>query len=317
MLKYIKEIIHLNTINVVMLIVFEMIAIILFIGFPSLIPILYIMLEYLVLTYSINIITGLTGYVDFGHIVFYGIGAYATAIAVESFYTTGINPYLFSIIGGVIASAFALLVGIPILKVRGAYFAIATLGMNEAIKVLISNTDALGGSYGIPLARYVKYDPISSYISIWVLLLIAMLMTLYISNSKFGYGLRSIYENEDAAEALGVNTRLYKLSAYALSAFIAGVAGGISGILHVYVSTEGYFDVSYNVKMLVAMMLGGQGTIIGPLIGGIILYIIEYTALISFVNIHPIIFGTILIGLVLFMPRGIMGIITRKIKFLR
>ncbi|MGB9728257.1 MAG: branched-chain amino acid ABC transporter permease [Thermoprotei archaeon] len=317
MFRHIKEMIYLNKTDVLILIIFEIITIILFIEFPVFTPVLFIMLEYLVLTYSINMITGFTGYVDFGHIVFYGIGAYATAVAIENFYMLQINPYIFSIIGGIIASAFALLIGTPILKVRGAYFAIATLGMNEAMKVLISNTAALGGSYGIPLARYVKYDPISSYISMWILLLITMVMTLYISNSKFGYGLRSIYENEDAAEALGVNTRLYKLSAYALSAFIAGIAGGISGILHVYISTEGYFDVTYNVKMLVAMMLGGQGTIIGPLIGGIILYTIEYTTLVSFANIHPIIFGVLLIGLVLFMPRGIMGVIARKFRFLR
>lgn len=289
---------------------------ILFIGSQSLIAFFLTLLELLILAYSINIITGLTGYVDFGHAVFYGIGAYTTAFLIVNINTTSVTPYLFSLIGGLVAAFFALLIGAPVLRLKGAYFAIATLSVSEAVKVIVSNISALGGSYGIPLARYVSYDVVSAYLAMWLTLLFTIVLAIWISNSKFGYGLRAIKEDEIAANVMGINTSLYKLMAYVLSALVAGVVGGISGILYVYVSTE-YFKVDISVKMLVSMMLGGQGTILGPLIGAILYYVIQYTLVTSYPFLHLLIFGTILIIIVLFIPEGLVGIIKRRFKQLK
>lgn len=297
------------------LIGFEALAIAIpFMGSSTATSLFMSVLEYMVLAYSINLLTGFTGYVDFGHVVFFGIGAYATAVMVQSFHALGVNPYVFSIAGGLMASLFALILGAPILKIRGAYFAIATLGVSEAVSVIISNTPALGGSYGMPLAAYVKYDLTSAYLSMWILLLAAMAVTLYVANSKFGYGLRAIREDEDAAEAMGVNTRLYKVAAYVLSAFFAGVAGGIFGIVTAYIDTRGYFSVDKTVEMLVAMMLGGYGTLLGPLIGGFVLSLLEYTTVVYIANLHLLVFGVILILLVLFLPEGVVGVLRRRTR---
>lgn len=304
----------LTTLSIIVFLVISMLV--LFTGSQSLIAFFLTLLELLILTYSINIITGLTGYVDFGHAVFYGIGAYTTAFLIVNINTTNITPYLFSLIGGLMAAFLALLIGTPVLRLKGAYFAIATLSVSEAVKVIISNIPALGGSYGIPLARYVSYDVNSAYLAMWLTLLFAVILTMWISNSKFGYGLRAIREDEIAANVMGINTSLYKLIAYVLSALVAGIVGGISGILYVYVSTE-YFKVDISVKMLVSMILGGQGTILGPLIGAILYYVIQYTLVTSYPFLHLLIFGTILIVVVLFIPEGLVGIIRRRFKQLR
>ncbi len=309
--------ISLKDLTIISIVIFLILSIlVLFTGSESLIAFFLTLLELLVLTYSINIITGLTGYVDFGHAVFYGIGAYTTAILVINFHTINITPYVFSIIGGLMAAFFALLIGAPVLRLKGAYFAIATLSVSQAIGITISNISELGGAYGLPLARYISYDVISAYLSMWITLLFTIILTLWISNSRFGYGLRAIREDEIAANVMGINASFYKLMAYMLSAFIAGVVGGISGILYVYVSIE-YFKVDLTVKMLVSMMLGGQGTILGPLIGAILYYAIEYTLVTSYPFLHLMIFGTILIIIVLFMPEGLIGIIKRKFRRLR
>jgi branched-chain amino acid transport system permease protein len=309
-----KGVINLKDLTTLSIIGFLVISLlILFIGSQDIIAFFLTLIELLILTYSINIITGLTGYVDFGHAVFYGIGAYTTAFLIVNTNTMGVMPYLFSLIGGLVAAFIALLIGAPVLRLKGAYFAIATLSVSEAAKVIVSNIPALGGAYGIPLARYVSYNVVSAYLAMWLTLLFAIALTIWISNSKFGYGLRAIREDEIAANVMGINTTLYKLIAYVLSAFIAGVIGGISGVLYVYVSTE-YFKVDISVKILVSMMLGGQGTILGPLIGAILYYAVQYTLVSSYPFLHLLIFGTILIIVVLFIPEGLVGIIKRKSK---
>jgi branched-chain amino acid transport system permease protein len=287
-----------------------------FTGHELLTAILLTLLELTVLTYSINIITGFTGYVSFGHAVFYGIGAYATAVMVINFHSIGLPPYIYSIVGGAVAALFATLIGIPVLRLRGAYFAIATLSVNVAVQVAVSNIEALGGAFGLPLARYVSYDITSAYLSLWIVLCFALAFTLWLSRSEFGYCLKAIREDELVANVMGVNTTLYKTLAFVVSGFIAGIVGGIMGIIHVYVSVE-YFKTDMAVKMLVSMMMGGAGTVLGPLIGSVIYYFVEYTVLTSFPYLHLLIFGAILIGIVLFIPGGIIELLGRKIGGLR
>jgi branched-chain amino acid transport system permease protein len=287
-----------------------------FTGYELLTALLLTLLELITLTYSINIITGFTGYVSFGHAVFYGIGAYATAMMVINFYNMGLPPYIYSIVGGAVAALFAILIGIPVLRLRGAYFAIATLSVNVAVQIAVSNIEALGGAFGLPLARYISYDIISAYLSLWIVLCFAAAFTLYLSKSKFGYCLKAIREDELVANTMGVNTTLYKTVAFVISGFIAGLVGGIMGIINVYVSVE-YFKVEITIMTLVSMIMGGAGTVLGPLIGSMIYYLAEYAVLTSFPYLHLLIFGVVLIGIVLFIPGGIIGLLSKKVRGLR
>lgn len=285
-------------------------------GHGLLVALFLTLLELIILTYSINIITGFTGYVSFGHAVFYGVGAYTTAVMIVNFHNVGLPPYMYSILGGLAAALFAASIGAPILRLRGAYFAIATLSVNVAVQIAVSNIEALGGAFGIPLAKYVPYDVTSAYLSLWITLLFTSFFTLWLSKSKFGYCLKAIREDELVANVMGVNTTLYKTLAFIISGFIAGLVGGIMGITHVYVSIE-YFKVEIAIKMLVSMMIGGAGTVIGPAVGSLIFYIVEYTVLTAFPYLHLLIFGAVLIGVVLFAPAGVIGLLSRRISGLR
>lgn len=271
---------------------------------------LYAMIELLILTYSLNLFTGFSGYINFGHVIFYGIGAYV--VAVLAFNLAALLPtFLYVIAGAVLASLVAIAIGFPVLKLRGDYFAIATLGVNEAVRVIIINTKDLGESRGIAILGYIPtYDIKSLYAMLLATLFAVILITHFIYRSRLGYGLRAIKDDEDVAEAMGVNTRKYKILSYSIGAFFAGLAGGVVTLLYAYAFPD-YFVITRTVDMLVSMVLGGFGTIIGPLVGSVLYFVAKDALLIQFPFYHQVIFGIILMGLILFIPEGIVGLINR------
>lgn len=274
---------------------------------------LYAMVELMILAYSINLITGLSGYVNFGHVVYYGIGAYTLAVAVVSLNKFGLMlpiPLLIAL-SGLFSAFVALIIGFPVLRLRGDYFAIATLGINEAVRVTILNTKELGEGRGIYLFGLVpEYDIKMLFTYLLVILFIIIILSYFILKTRVGYGLRAIKSDEDVAEAMGVNTSKYKTIAYSLGAFFAGMAGGVASLQFAIAFPE-YFYIVRNVDMLIAMMLGGVGTILGPLLGSIIYFTVKDALLIAFPYSYLIIFGLMLIMLVLFLPIGVVGLLNR------
>ncbi len=283
----------------------------------------FVMLMYIALASSLNILLGYTGYVSFGHIVFYGIGGYV-AISLIEYYGFSIIPAM--ILAGLFSALVAYALGQAILKLRGAYFAIATIGVNEAIKALVENLEPIGGAEGIYL-HIDAYKPYGgpenaiwlSYYLMLAVTLAVIIVSWYVKKSKFGLGLLAIREDEDAAISLGVDTRSYKSLAYALSAFFPGMVGAIFFFKNGNIEPGVAFHLTKSVEMIFMVMFGGFGTVAGPFIGAIAYERIRGYLLVSevFKNLHIAISGVILLLIVLFMPRGIVGFLCGRFPKLR
>ena len=226
-----------------------------------------------VLAQAWNILGGFTGYASFGNSTFYGLGVYGTAIAMAQF---GLPFWVGLILGAILAMLCALLVGLPILRLRGPYFAIATLGLNAALAALVANLDIAGRNIGLilPLTRNDRLF----YEGMVALLLAATLTVAWISSSRFGMGLIAIREDEDAAAVMGVNTTLYKIAALVLSALFSALAGGIHAYYVTFIDPGSAFDPKLNVQMVIMAVFGGPGTVLGPVIGAFLLYTVYQTA---------------------------------------
>lgn len=267
-----------------------------------------------------NITCGYTGYVDFGPVVYFGIGSYGTAIAMTKF---GAPFFLAVAISGLAALLVALPIGLTTLRLRGAYFAIATFAFAEAMKQIALEFDRtfgvsfFDGSHGITL-------PIGDhgneffFFCILAVTLAVILMHYVIEHSKFGLGLKAIHESEDGAEISGVNTTGIKLRAYVTSALFLGMFGGIEAYWITYITPTDVFNVHKTVQMVIMTLLGGMGTFLGPIVGASFLTIISEILGTTFVEYYLIMVGAIIIGIILMMPKGIIGTIKewKAIRFI-
>lgn len=252
---------------------------------------------------SFNILTGYTGYLDFGHVAFFGIGAYVSGVLMVKL---GI-PFYAALAAGAIAATFvALLVGLPTMRLKGAYFAIAMLALAEALKQITMELKSItGGGNGLSLPIYTNYN--FFYYAMLLAMLAAVFSTYRIEKSKFGYALRAIREAELAAEVSGVNTLKYKLAAFGISAFFAGLIGGIYAYWMTFLYPGETFDVLITVEMVIMTFLGGAGTVLGPVIGAAFLATVSEILWAKFVYTYLIIVGLIMVFVVLMMPKGIVG----------
>jgi len=285
-----------------------LLAIIPYTEMNSLVPIIYEAFMWIALVQSFNIISGYTGYVSFGHVAFYGTAATVTAILVGA----GIPIFLSIPVGGIGAMLLAAGIGFPTLKLRGAYFAIAMLSISEAMAVLILYLYP----YGITLPPGL-YDPTTTYYLMFALAITAFIVTYSIARSKFGLALMSIREDEDAAAATGVNVFRFKIIAFMIAALLAGLAGGIAVWRATYTEAAGAFGVEKTIEMIAMCMFGGAGTVTGPVFGAIVLYALEYILWSRLPFLHLIIFGVIIVATVLFIPKGVIGVIREKFPKLR
>ena len=268
---------------------------------------------YAIITAALNIIAGYAGYAAFGNIVFFGVGAYTTAmlmLRVGFYWWTG------ALIGGLLAAIYAILLGIPILRLRGHYFAIATLGINRATEQIALDWGSFtGGGKGITLPLP-KMEIQNFYAMIYFimlgLLLVTILVNYVISRSRLGYALRAIRDNEDAAEASGIFAPRCKIAAWAISAFITGVTGGVFAYWFSFIEPATVFDIMIAVKAFVMMMLGGAGTVLGPVIGAFLIEVISETVWGQFLTLHMLILGIIMVGVVILIPRGMLSLFGRK-----
>ncbi len=258
------------------------------------------------LAQSWNIIGGYTGYPSFGNSVFYGLGGYGVAIAMVQFQL----PFALGLLLGVtLAVSFAFIIGLPVLRLRGHYFAIATLGLAEVMTAIVSNLEIAGRNVGLILPL-LKGDTVFYELSL-ALLALTTLVVAWLSQSRFGFGLIAIRENEGAAAVMGINTTLYKVLAFALCSVFAALAGGIHAYWITYLDPSSAFDITLNVKMIIMAVFGGPGTIFGPVLGAFALSAISEILASKITNLASVFFGLVIVAAIVFMPRGFADLVQR------
>lgn len=269
---------------------------------PSGLSLLYLTLFFVCISAAWNLFSGFSGYVNFGFAAFVGIGMYASVI---SFVDLGLGLAGGYLMGGVAAAVFAVCIGYPMLRIRDAYFSIAMLSIAEAIRVLAS-TELLEpftrGGRGLPVIAGTLHD---HYYAMLVLAVAVMLAAYGIARSRFGLSLLAVREDETAAEGLAVNTTAVKFGAFVLSAFFAGVAGGIHATFVHYIDPNSAFDIKFTMMPIVMSIFGGLGTVLGPLVGGVLLAWVNDFTWLHLGRLNVTTFGIILICLVLWMPSGL------------
>jgi len=278
---------------------------------------------------SLNIIMGYTGYVSFGHVVFYGLGGYTGMYLMD---TWGAPLPLAVLGGGVTSALLAFGLGKAILRLRGAYFALATIGVNEAVRTFVANFKPFGGPTGIELqfSVYKQYGGAAdalwlTYYGVIAISVFAVIFSYYIKTSKFGLGLMSIREDEDAAEVMGVITPETKTMAFVASAFLPGMLGVLFFFKNGNVEPADAFRLGFSIESLVMIMLGGQGTLLGPVIGalgyqrlrGFLLTSDAMIGSLPLKDFQLVIAGLLMLVIILFIPAGLVGWLRQKFAFLR
>jgi branched-chain amino acid transport system permease protein len=267
----------------------------------------------IILASNLNLMIGYTGYVNFGNIVFYGLGGY-----MGLWLTTvkGWNLIAAALAAGVFVTILALLFGLAILRLRGAYFALATIGVLEAVQSFVANFDAWGRSTGM-YVTFQSYEKLGgamralwiTYYLVIVVMALSLILSLGIKVSKFGLGLFAIREDEDAAVVLGVNCTLYKAIIYSVSAFLPAVAGALMFYKNGMIDPEIAFELIASIEGIVMLMLGGQGTVVGTALGATLYEQLRSSLLTSpkLSNFHLVIAGGLLLLVILFAPGGLIG----------
>lgn len=257
-------------------ILYAVIAIVIFIALVALVNLGVLSRQYqgllvpigvnVILAVSLNLIVGFLGELSLGHAGFMSVGAYAGCLfTVYCNLPAAINLPLAFIIGGLAAAVFGLIIGIPALRLKGDYLAIVTLGFGEIIRSVFNSLDILGGSGGLK-----GIEKSSNYIMAYVLVVIAVLVIANLINSRHGRAIKAIRDNVIAAESVGVNVVYYKILAFVLSAFFAGVAGVLYGH-NLAILKPATFDFNKSIEILVMVVLGGMGSIPGSIIAAIVL----------------------------------------------
>ncbi len=255
-----------------------------------------------------NIFSGFSGYIDFGPVAYFGIGAYTASIFATKL---NLNFFISFFLGGLFSAVVALIVGFPTLRLRGAYFAIATFAFAECLKQIVLSFDRtfnfalFNGSHGITLPIIINYKLF--YFLMLMLAGIVVFITIFMEKSKFGLALKAINESEQACEMIGIDTTKIKLIAFVISATIIGLIGGIYSFWVTYITPDDVFSVHKTVQMVIMTLLGGMGTFIGPIIGASFLTIISEMLGAEFIEDYLILVGVIVVLIVLIAPSGIVG----------
>lgn len=261
---------------------------------------LILMIINIILAVSLHLVIGITGQFSIGHAGFLAVGAYVSAIITMKFEL----PFVLAIIiGGIVAALAGLLVGIPTLRLRGDYLAIATLGFGEIIRIVFLNIEYVGGAAGMMVSN------MTTWTSAFVCLVITILVIANFTNSRHGRACIAIRENEIAADAMGINTTFYKVAAFAIGSFFAGIAGGLFSH-NFYIIQPTNFGFLKSFDILIFVVLGGLGSMSGSVISAVLLTVIS-TYLQQYPETRMIIYSLVLVVVMLYRPQGLMG--TREI----
>lgn len=289
-----------------------------FVHSPTYLQIMILLFFYAYLTTSWNLVGGFAGVLPLGHAAFVGIGAYTSTILYLNY---GLSPWIGMLVGGALAALIGVIIGKPTFKMRGAYFALSTIAFAEGLRVMLENINQIGpfkinGPRGqlIPLMgnsfgkfQFLRKEPY--YYIILIMLVTILAITYIISRVRIGYYLAAGGEEPDAAESLGVNVAKYKLIAMAISCFFTALAGTFYAQLMLYFYPKGILGLDLSFEIAFIALIGGRGTIAGPILGALVLRPInEFTRiyLSGFLpGLHIVIFGLILIFVMIYQPRGL------------
>ena len=258
---------------------------------------------------SWNILGGFAGYISLGHNVFFGIGGYASGLALAYW---GVSPFLSAAASGLIALLVGLLIGLITLRTRGPAFIISTIALLLLTHNLVDNWELAGGASGLSLPLPplpIEWLKVPFYYGLALCAFGAVWLAHRVSHSKFGLGLRALSQDETKAEVAGINTRLYKVIAYALSAFFIGVAGSLFGYSLSYLRPTTFFEIGLAAQMVLMCIIGGRATVAGPVIGAILITGVNEFSVVQFgaTALNIVITGGILVITLLFFPLGIVG----------
>ncbi len=260
---------------------------------------------------SWNMLGGYAGYINFGHSAFFGIGAYATAILMGGDFAL---PFIVTIPMGVVVTAlFAIVIGAPTLRLRGAYFAIATWAFAEVLLQFASVVDFTGGVGGIGLPPFLN-ERFFYFAMLAAAALTYLLTWSLFERSRFGLKVKALRDHEPAAEAMGINTSLVKLQTFVLSAVVASVFGSIFAYWVTFINPKSVFGGDITDQMVVMVLLGGLGSLWGPAIGGVALFYVNRLIWMNWGDtaFYIAILGAAIILVVLFLPNGIVGLFSRR-----
>lgn len=262
-------------------------------------------LMYMALALSWNLIGGLCGYPSVGNVAFFGIGAYVTAALVAHLHWT-LLPALGA--SALAALAFAAVIGPIVLRLNGHYFAIATLGTAQALGQIVIMVPWVGGPNGIILR--VPIGDTDVYYLMAAVLGLALLITHVILRGSWGYACRMIRQDEHAAAACGVNATYYKTACWGLSAIVAALVGSVYAVWITFVNPPSVFDPLYSLTMVVLTLVGGAGTLWGPVVGAFLVEIVDQYLWANLLTAHTLFLGVVIVVIVLFLPRGVWPYLT-------
>jgi branched-chain amino acid transport system permease protein len=266
----------------------------------------FLILLYVTLGQSWNVLGGFAGQANLGHAAFFGIGV----LVARQLWLAGHWPYPAAFVaGGIAATLFALVIGVPTFRLRGAYFSIGTLGLAEALRISVSNV--FPNINALPAQLTEEYDVVSHYYLALGLAVVAVGMAYVLITSRMGLGWMAVREDEEAARATGVSPLLHKLTALVVSSFLAGLAGATFALHQASFYAQFAFEPTWTFDAVLITFIGGVGTVIGPVIGAIFYIVVREELAVSFTQFHHIIFGVLFILIVLLLPGGLLDIWSR------
>ena len=292
---------------------------------PGTMRLLSAVFMFVALAQAWNIIGGFTGYASFGQVAFFGIGAYTAAVLMNNYHASFWVAMPAAVFGGVL---FAVLIGVPLLRLRGHYFAIATLGAAEGAREVVNNlTPVTGGGLGITIPTFGLEAPTpyfgkpGFYLAFLILAAVSVALSAVLARSRFGYAMVAVHEDEAAAGAVGINTTSVKVVAFAVSGAIVACAGAFYAFQQIQFYPTDVFDANFTVLMVIMVVIGGSGTILGPLVGAAGLELLAQYLRINFGILNQLIFGAIVVLVVVFFPQGVVNFVadawrTRRISVL-
>jgi branched-chain amino acid transport system permease protein len=261
---------------------------------------------YAALALSWNFIGGYTGYPSFSTAAFFGLGAYTGALLQNA----GLWVGLAWVSAGVVTTVFAAAIGFAILRMRGHYFAIGSIALVEVLMLVASIwADLTGGGEGLNVKIMPGGPDFIGRVFLYTMLgimLAAFFTTVAVDRSRLGFGLRCIQQNEDAADMVGVDVRRYKTAAFALSAVFCGAIGAAYASWVAYISPTDSFSILLTLKVPVMVLLGGPGTIFGPIVGSAAFVIMEETIWAKYLEYHQAVLGIVIVLLIFFLPGGLL-----------
>lgn len=250
-----------------------------------------------IMALGLNLIAGVTGQLSLGHSAFMSIGAYASAITTVTFHF----PFMVGIlVGGLVACLFGIIIGYPILRLSGDYLAVATLGFAEIVRVLFTNMKITGGAIG-----FLGIQGLTTFPVVMILTVVTVAAMMLLENSRNGRAMLAVREDEIAAESVGINTTWYKIQAFAIGSFCAGVGGALFAHTTTFIQPTD-FSFMKSIEILNMVVLGGLGSISGAIIGSVVLTtapeVLRFMA-----NYRMLVYGVLLIVMMIFRPHGLMG----------